>query len=196
MENINILGSHNSWTYLKPKKWWLHPFKFMSKCQSVDIKTQYEKYGVRCFDLRVRFKKTDGLILAHGMMEYNYRWFDLAKDLQYINSKKDCYVRVLHEVRNEKEYTIFSKETFVDFCKHISSNFKNIKFWCGKNLYNWEYDYNFGNEPSCEENYSSVKAPKFIDDWCPWLYAKLKNKKIIKNGSDKDILLIDFVNIR
>ena len=52
-----ILGSHNSWSYLPPKHWWMWPIHFMAKCQRVDIREQYEKYGVRCFDLRVRWKK-------------------------------------------------------------------------------------------------------------------------------------------
>ena len=37
--------------------------------------------------------------------------------------------------------------------------------------------------------------PKIIDDWIPVLYAKLKNRKIRKEGTDKDILLIDFVDL-
>jgi hypothetical protein len=52
------------------------------------------------------------------------------------------------------------------------------------------------SEPTCEENYSSVMPPKWLDDWFPWLYAKLNNRKILSKGTDKDILLIDFVNIK
>ena len=33
----------------------MRPFSFTCKCQSKDIVTQYEKYGVRCFDLRLRY---------------------------------------------------------------------------------------------------------------------------------------------
>jgi len=47
-----ILGSHNSWSYLPPKKWYMKPFRFTAQCQDWDIKTQYE-HGVRCFDLRL-----------------------------------------------------------------------------------------------------------------------------------------------
>lgn len=31
------LGSHNSMSYLKPKNLLMWPFKFMAKCQKVDI---------------------------------------------------------------------------------------------------------------------------------------------------------------
>ena len=50
-------------------------------------------------------------------------------------------------------------------------------------------------EPTCSESYSSVCPPKIIDDWWPWLFAYLNNKKIKEKGTNKDILLIDFVNI-
>ena len=52
-----LLGSHNSLSYLSPMKWYMIPFHFMAKCQSVDYKTQYEKYGIRLFDIRLWFNE-------------------------------------------------------------------------------------------------------------------------------------------
>jgi len=192
-----ILGSHNSWSYLKPKKWWMGPFSFMAKCQSSDIKTQYTKYCVRCFDLRIRFDDDGQLMLSHGFMQYKYTKEDIIEDLQFLNEQKDCYVRILHEARNKKQYTAISKTYFISFCQKIEKSFENIHFWCGRNLYDWQYDYTFSStEPSCDEKYSSVTKPYLVDDWFPWVYAKLNNRQLLKNGTDKDILLIDFVNIR
>jgi hypothetical protein len=37
--------------------------------------------------------------------------------------------------------------------------------------------------------------PRIIDDWWPWLYAKIHNKKNRLRNYKEDILLIDFVNI-
>jgi hypothetical protein len=82
---------------------------------------------------------------------------------------------------------------FKEFCKYIEETYTEIKFWCGKNLVDWTTEYEFSNNPSCEEKYSSVCPPKIIDDWIPVVYAKLNNKKILEKGTDKDILLIDFV---
>ena len=188
-----IIGSHNSWSYLTPKKFWMKLLAFTAKCQSYDIKTQYEKYNVRCFDLRVRFNK-DKLIIAHGMIEYNISEEKLLNDLEYLNSKRDVCIRILHEVRTKEQYTEESINNFVDFIVKLQCKFLNIKFWCGRNLYNWEYDYEFPYKPSCEEKYSSVCSPKLIDDWYPRIFAKRNNKQILKEGTDKDILLIDFVN--
>ena len=190
-----ILGSHNSWSYLPVRKWWMRPFAFMAKCQNVDIMTQYEKYDIKCFDLRV-LAESDGVIVAHGMAEYKITVPKLYEDLKYLDSKGDCYVRVLNEVRTKKQHTPQEIVSFQRFCLHLESNYPNIKFWCGRNLVDWAIDFYFKENPSCEEKYSSVCSPKILDDWCPWLYAKLNNKRNIAIGTDKDILLIDFVDIK
>lgn len=190
-----ILGSHNSWSYLKPQKWWLRPFAFMAKCQSVDIKTQYEKYGVRCFDLRILHDSKGDFYIAHGFMKYNYGYQELMWDLQWLDNKGDCYVRVLNEARRKSQYTEANKALFVSFCDTATNKFPNIKWWCGRNLYNWEFDYNFPLEPSCCERYASVTRPRLIDDWWPWLYARVHNREIRAAGTTDNILLIDYVNI-
>lgn len=182
-----ILGSHNSWSYKTPTKWKF--LAFTAKCQDLNIKEQYE-FGVRCFDLRVYFKNGVPRI-AHGMFDYGRFPYD---DLEYLNDKGDVYIRILHEARNKKTYTLESTNNFITLCGEIQSHYPNLKFWCGRNLYNWNIDYHFSFNPSCEEKYSSVCSPKLIDDWWPRLYAKKNNKKILKEGTDKDILLIDFIN--
>ena len=50
-----VLGSHNAWSYLPARKWWMKMLAFTAKCQKYDIQTQYEKYNSRCFDLRLTF---------------------------------------------------------------------------------------------------------------------------------------------
>ena len=179
-----ILGSHNSWTYLPLKKWYLKPFRFISKCQDLSIIEQYN-LGVRCFDLRIRFNKNLELEVCHGIFKYSINEELLKCDLD---------VRIIHEARNKKQYTSYSVIEFKRYCFKLLKTYNNIKFWCGRNLYNWTVDFEFYNNPSCEEKYSSVCSPKLIDDWYPRLFAYFNNKKIIKAGTDKEILLIDFVN--
>ena len=190
---MSVLGSHNAWTFLPVKRWWMKPLAFTARCQNCSIMEQYNS-GSRCFDLRVRFDKEGNIILAHGFIKYKYSYDELLEDLTRLNGLKDCSVRILHEVRTKRLYTPDSVEKFKSFCKYINTTFTNIKFWCGRNLYNWDVDYEFSYNPSCEELYASVCLPTFVDDWWPWLYAFRKNKSIIQKGTDKDILLIDFVN--
>ena len=49
--------SHNSWTYLKPRTLIGCIFRWAGRCQSHSIVEQYEKYGVRIFDLRIKLDK-------------------------------------------------------------------------------------------------------------------------------------------
>lgn len=189
-----VLGSHNSWSYLPVRKWWMRPIAFMARCQSVDIREQYE-LGVRCFDLRIRFDNDWNILFAHGIVEYDVDPDSVHKDLMWIDNKGDCMVRVLHEARTEKQYSSCNISIFQDVCRGLQRKFANTKFWCGRNLYNWHEDYDFGFYPTYEEKYASVCSPKLIDDWWPWLFAKFHNKKIYAQGTNKEILLIDYVNI-
>ena len=49
-------------------------------------------------------------------------------------------------------------------------------------------------DPTCEELYASVCPPCFDDVW-PWLFAWLNNSYIRLQGTDKEVLLIDLVDI-
>jgi hypothetical protein len=55
----------------------------------VDIRTQYLKYGVRCFDLRIRFDENGVPIVAHGIVEYS-KFDELTmEDLKWLDGKGD-----------------------------------------------------------------------------------------------------------
>lgn len=191
-----MLGSHNSWSFLPVRKWWMKPLAFMARCQSVDIRKQYE-LGVRCFDLRLRLCD-DGMVrVVHGPIVYNALVGHIRDDIKWLDGKGDpCYIRIIHDVRSESQRTKKSIEAFRYICNRLDDEYLNIIFWCGRNLYNWETDYDFGVYPTCDEKYASVCSPKIIDDWWPWFFARFHNRKILAEGTDKDVLLMDFVNIR
>ena len=196
-----IIGSHNSWSYLRPKKRWMRLIAFTARCQRVDIRKQYE-LGVRCFDLRFRVEIVTKVV-AHGPIVYTELGWDselkwsILSDLLWLNEKGDCYVRVIHEARTKSQHSELGDYIFRNECESLENCFKNIKWWCGRNLYNWERDYKFkGEEPTCQETYGSVvPGKKWLYGWWPWLYARTHNRKIRERGTDKDILLIDYVDI-
>jgi hypothetical protein len=189
-----ILGSHNSLSYLKPKTWWQRLFSFAARCQEVDIYSQYLYYNVKCFDIRLRTNKKGKLVIAHGLCEYCTIDYLLLILNYFAATRDDIYIRVLFEARNKKQYER-GLEKFKDACKYLEETYPTLKFWCGRNLYKWEdLSYEFKYNPTCEEKYSSVCKPRLIDDWYPKWFAKRNNKQIIEQGTDKDILLIDFVN--
>ena len=187
------LASHNSWSYHTPKTWWMKLIGFTAKCQDVDIITQYRLFGVRCFDLRVKFE--NGIpVVVHNIVEYDISEKQLSEDLVWLNSKGDVSVRILLDIRNSKEFTQDQINSFVDYCEKLEKIYKNIEFWCGRNLYNWNIEYPFKYNPSCEEKYASVCPPKLIDDWYPRWFAKENNKEILSQEHNVDFLMIDFVN--
>ena len=191
-----IIGSHNSWSYLAPKKLWMKTLAFTAKCQRKTIREQYDIYGVRCFDLRVRFIDNVPHVV-HNDFDYG-SFASIEKDIVWLNEKGDVVIRVLHDVRQKKEYKENDVQRFCSFCEKLELTYTRIAFWCGRNLYNWQVDYRFQFDPICVEKYSSVCPPKIIDDWLPIIYAKIHNKEIREEWSNlgkDDILLIDFVDI-
>lgn len=188
------IASHNSWSYLKPKQWYLRPLSFMAKCQEVNIKEQYSKFNVKCFDLRLR-EHNGKFDIVHGLFRYDITESALIDDLSFLNSKGDCYIRTILDVRKKKDLTTNQINFFIKICRWLEQSFPNIKFWCGENLYNHEEVYHFGNIVSCEEKYSSVCGNK-LDDLYPRYYAKKHNKENIEKGTDKQFYMIDFVNLK
>ena len=185
------LGSHDTMTYSSVRKWWMKLIKFTGKCQEVSIKDQYEKYGIRMFDLRITF---DGgqPVFAHGIFQFKP---DVFETLKWIESHPGLYVRIILEENNEVK-GIADEEKFINFCKVIEDAFPNTIFFGGQRKYDWNVIYNFKNQyPSIDDKYSSTTGTK-MDDLYPKYYAKNNNAKNIANGTDKDWMLIDFVNIQ
>ena len=101
---------------------------FAARCQRVDIREQYLKYGVRCFDLRVRTDEDGRLVVAHGPVIYTLTIYKVCLDLDLLNGKGDCYVRVLHEARTKSQYTEKSVKWFGYFCHAIEEKYPGITF--------------------------------------------------------------------
>ena len=185
------LASHDSMTYSKPKKWYMYPFQFFARCQSKTIEEQYEDYGIRYFDLRIKFDEMGCPEFAHGLMTYKE---DVHRILHYLNDKgEEVQIRLLLETHKEDD---LQELYFVCFCETCQKNFDNLKFHCGRRKFDWKQLYDFKNpEPSLDQKVSSMTW-KIWDDWCPYFYAKHMNKKNIEEGTDKDYLMLDFLHIQ
>lgn len=200
-----MLGSHNSMTYLPVKQWYFKPLFWTARCQSKPLYEQYE-LGARLFDIRVRFDENGYTVLAHGLIEFEGDVYDALKELNSLASKHKIYVRISLESNSRMKDQYMQEYCFKDFCSYIQRIYTNLIFFGGRRKYDWAPVYDFGTaEPTIEDSYSSTTnifgessftfAAKLDDLW-PWLYAKIHNKKRIKMGTDKQVLLIDFVNIQ
>lgn len=68
-----MLGSHNSFSYLKPVKWWMRLINFAGKCQSMDVYDQILLQDVKFFDVRLKWdNKAQEFYLAHGIIRYSW----------------------------------------------------------------------------------------------------------------------------
>lgn len=191
-----LIGTHNSFTYLKPRTWFGKLIRWTAQCQEVSIYEQYEKYNVRAFDFRVRLNGDGKVCLAHGLVEYADSVNELDKALDYLNKKGDCYVRVSLETRNDYYRSKEQNEWFMSFCKKLEGEYEAIKFYGGSETGTSNYIYIFNTKYPTSDGYHASWATKSkLDDIFPKCYAKKHNKESYEKGSEKNIMYLDFVNI-
>lgn len=188
------LGTHNSMTYLPVKKWYLLPFKFMAKCQNIDIEEQYN-LGVRMFDLRISYDNEGKVEFKHGLMSFKG---DVNAILKLLNSKKksngQIYVRLLLEVSNKKQADKQLK-FFLEDCSKWEDKYRKLKFFCGRTKYNWKQVYKFKEDDiDIVQKVSSMTKNK-IDDLWPWLFAYRNNLSNFQSRDNDKWLLLDFIEL-
>ena len=153
------LASHNTFTYLQPRRWWMRPFAFMARCQRVSWTAQVFG-GVRLFNLRVRFADKNGSpVICHGLMEYEGRVYDLlqAMNNSAYNLGEPFFVRVVLESKNPTERDI---RLFEGFCAVITNLYPRLRFFGGNDRSDWRCahpHYNFKTPlQDLDDKYSST----------------------------------------
>ena len=122
------LGSHNSLSY-RNSVWYQRLIHFAGKCQSANYKEQYEKYGVRLFDLRIWFNDSYNIEVRHGIIKFNITENEIYEFLAYLNKKEDCYVRIIFEETNlnkvvvDEYRSISCSSSFLKLNNRFQSNF-------------------------------------------------------------------------
>ena len=202
------LASHNSFSYLPVRKWWMKLFAWAARCQQETITMQYLK-GARMFDLRLRFDESKGYFsrpyICHGLIEYKTAWSEIYDILDMLNERGDCYLRMVLET---KKHDIGQEENFRLWCKCFQAQYKNIVFLGGNNRTDWLAKnpiYDFGNPmEDIDHQYASatsrfMKGPfwlRYLDDLYPKGYAKRYNFINRTIGTRHAWLMLDFVDIQ
>lgn len=170
---------------------------FTARCQRVDIYEQYELYGVRCFDLRVRFDARGNLLLCHGLVEYDYSYYGLLSSLEWLNGRgTGVVIRLLLDLRGvDEDECDVQRKYYIGFYNEVLRNFRHLRFILGRELPSWKKLLVDLPDGDVDERYSSVRRPRWIDDWFPWFYARVMNRRNLRSGTDCEIMLIDFVDI-
>lgn len=198
------LASHNTFTFLTPRTWWMRLLAFTARCQRVNFATQLDR-GAQMFDIRVRFKGSGVPILCHGLIEYQ-EYLPVTDSLLYLNycCKRDdihYYCRIVLETKHPDDFQL---QNFRALCKAYQDTFQDIVFFGGNDRSDWSCQhpvYDFGTPmPDIDEKHASTTAlfPRFpkLDDLWPWLYARLFNHRNIQAGTTHEWLMIDFVDIQ
>ena len=198
------LASHNTFTFLTPRTWWMRLLAFTARCQRVNFATQLDR-GAQMFDIRVRFKGSGVPIICHGLIEYQ-EYLPVTDSLLYLNycCKRDdihYYCRIVLETKHPDDFQL---QSFRALCKAYQDTFQDIVFFGGNDRSDWSCQhpvYDFGTPmPDIDEEHASTTAlfPRFprLDDLWPWLYARLFNHRNIQAGTTHEWLMIDFVDIQ
>lgn len=179
MKNI---GTHNSMTYLKPKKWYLHPFQFIAKCQSKTIQEQFNS-GIRLFDIRISYDKNNIIEFRHGLIAYKG---DVYNTLEWLNDQNTpIKIRIILE---ENKENLLQEIPFIKDINNFKKKYTNLTFYEGRRKFDWKQIIKLPTL-EIEQLVSSIQGNKLYALW-PWLYAKLHNSKHTLQ-SDK-IYLFDF----
>lgn len=189
------IASHNSWSYLPIRQWWLRPFAWMARCQSISLQHQY-LCGVRLFDLRIRFKGNIP-VAVHGFVEYKT---DVLSDIIELALQRDCSLRILLDMRNlkwtcwnrnKRDRQIYEQMSkFKRFVEYIRDTYPALVIYDCYTMPYWWKVVVVMDSPALDK--SAAKAGIWAV-W-PWLYAKTHNRKIRKKNYNY-ITLLDYVNI-
>lgn len=178
---MNKLGTHNSLSYLKPQ-WWLRPFNWIGKCQSLNLAEQYQK-GVRYFDIRVKYANGKA-VSGHGLLTYD---INIEIPLMFLDNRKEqCVVRIYLE--NSKFNPTKDFERFAEDIKKWQEEYKNIRFVEGGCRYAYkrfiEDKVDF-RDCYWKKGYTLLPYPKG--------YAKANNKAKHKDDNEKEFSIYDFI---
>lgn len=188
-----MLGSHNSATYLNPRKWWMKPFSWMAKCQNNTILNQIQ-LGATVFDFRIRLKgyiDPDNLInnvrIVHGLVEYgnNYTFKSILDTLNSCNQNKSLYAIIVYDKQygGAKYYDFYEK-----LIKELVRIYSNIDFQFIDDKSTWNIIKDFENKTWTEEKVLYWKFSKKTP--IPW--PQLEDNGVmpfLKDIKDPNVLI-------
>jgi len=188
-----MLGSHNSATYLNPRKWWMKPFSWMAKCQNNTILNQIQ-LGATVFDFRIRLKgyiDPDNLIknvrIVHGLVEYgnNYTFECILNTIEVYTRQKQLYVIIVYDKQygGKKYYNFYEK-----LIKELVQKYPSIDFQFVDDKSTWNIIKDFDKKTWSEEKVLYWKFSKKT----PIPFPKLSDDGImpfLKEINDSNILI-------
>lgn len=181
-----MIGTHNSMTYLPPRRWWLKPFTFLWRCQDKTIEEQ-KKLGVTYLDIRIRLDSIkDKWFFCHGIVDVGKGFNNIGEVIEYLEST-GCEYRLILERGNDSIKGLFIHEikANINIAKHMVyagikkpwTTVLNIKSYL-------TIDYSYvpfytGKRPENASKFNLTTIKKYAKKHNPVINKGLINSKII-----------------
>lgn len=124
-----MLGSHDTYTYLKANNILANAVSSFWRCQTLTIDEQY-KIGARVFDVRVIHEEKDGMLwwrIGHGFAELQQRFPNLQSICLYFKEQyPGSVIRLVLEKNCTDEE---AKSRFITEAEKIKKKFSSM-IWC------------------------------------------------------------------
>lgn len=141
-------GTFNSMSYLEPISKWARRFSFLFRTQNKTYVEQYDIYGVRLFDLHIRFNDKNHAVFCIGKKELHT--FSFYEVLNYFQKKGDCVIRIVLDLSRNELYhqgLINQKKRFYEFCNIVEQLYPDMQLCGGQcladndqiHLFKWEH---------------------------------------------------------
>lgn len=169
---MRMIGTHNTMSYLPPKRWWMRPLRVFARCQRKTL-TEQIAAGVRVFDLRV-YNEGGHWCFAHGLMKF--KGAELYGTLAAIPA--ESVVRVILERCHDDSIA------FRDLCAWLEGHSRNLTFIGGRRKRDWALLYDFkGNrdypEYMIHQHVGSMASDaRWYERFVPILYARRRRLDI------------------
>ena len=184
-----MFATHNSSTGEKPYNFWAKYFQFIAKCQDKTLMTQYV-YGVRLFDIRVRYDKNNELRCCHGLAQYDMTLRSIVNNFIYAPSVPTINVTYEGKLAKEKQGQFVR-----DVLNVVGTTTHSVKLgYIAIKKPNWTIIHTTSDQLPYVVNYTKIVGWKVLLPF-PKLWYWIKRKDISENRLKHSIELLmeDFV---
>ncbi|MBO5029791.1 MAG: hypothetical protein J6C59_09320 [Muribaculaceae bacterium] len=164
---MRIFGTHNTMSYLPPKRWWMRPLRVFARCQRKTL-TEQIAAGAQVFDLRV-YREGDYWCFAHGLVKF--KGATLYTTLDVIPS--GSVVRVILERGHGEDVVLFRK-----LCVWLDGHFHNLTFIGARRKRGWQLIHDFAANRDYPDYMihqhvgSMASDARWYERFVPILYAR------------------------
>lgn len=193
-----MLASHNSFSYGRPRKWWMRPLRPFAQCQGLDVDGQLT-LGVRLFDARIVIHDDGEACFGHGLLEYDT---DIGMAFSTLDGwgsvdGETVIVRLLLERGSALQFLLFVQA--------VTERYRHIRFIGGQRKRDWKQIADLPGFPvALVERYASMPSEgrgwlHKLNDLFPRLYARRHNAdsyaEMRGTQNAGKCLMLDFVEV-